>query len=351
MSGQVYGSVPDTLQGSLNSTPFVAYDESSPVFPGGDLEMMDFVERNIHYPKDAIEKGIEGKVVVKFMVTKSGTISNISIVKSVYKSLDEEAVRVVKSFPKFKPAMRGKEPIDGSLTIPFVFSLPSKNKSDVVYIDADYIPIFPGGDEALKKFVEGSIRYPKEALDKGIQGRVFLKFTVTKDGDIRRIKVGHSVCKALDAEAIRIAKSLPKFKPGTENGVPVDKEFYLPVDFKLPSERQPKIYYDHYFHRPVFPGGEVALHKFIKDNLRYPKDALEKGIEGRVITQFTITKTGSIRNVRIVRSLYKSLDKEAIRVVKLLPSFEPGKKGGVLTDIDYTLPVNFRLPSSVETKK
>ena len=81
------------------------------------------------------------------------------------------------------------------------------------------------------------------------------------------------------------------------------------------------------------------------------KYALEKGIEGRVITKFTVTKAGSIRNIRIVRSVYKSLDEEAIRIVKSLPKFVPGKIDGALVDIEYTLPVNFRLPPEYKTKK
>lgn len=62
--------------------------------------MMKFIEKNIHHPQDVIEAGFEGKVVVKFTVIKTGSICNISIVESVCKSLDEEAVRIVKSFPK-----------------------------------------------------------------------------------------------------------------------------------------------------------------------------------------------------------------------------------------------------------
>lgn len=86
--------------GNFNSTSFVTCDDSCPVFHGGDAEMMKFIEKNIHHPQDVIEAGFEGKVVVKFTVIKTGSICNISIVESVCKSLDEEAVRIVKSFPK-----------------------------------------------------------------------------------------------------------------------------------------------------------------------------------------------------------------------------------------------------------
>ena len=95
---------------------------------------------------------------------------------------------------------------------------------------------------------------------------------------------------------------------------------------------------------PEFPGGQQALMNYLGANVRYPEAAQEKGIQGRVICQFVINKDGSIVDVRVVSSGGDpSLDKEALRVVKNMPNFIPGKLHGKPVRVRYTLPINFRL--------
>ena len=98
---------------------------------------------------------------------------------------------------------------------------------------------------------------------------------------------------------------------------------------------------------PEFPGGMSELMKFIQENMQYPKIATKKGIEGRVICQFTIKKDGSIdhKSIIVIRGLHKSLDKEAVRVIKKMPKWKPGKDyEGQVQDCKYTIPVTFKLP-------
>lgn len=94
---------------------------------------------------------------------------------------------------------------------------------------------------------------------------------------------------------------------------------------------------------PVFPGGEAALLKYVAEHIRYPPMAQENNIQGRVVVQFVVTKTGSIGQVKVVRSKDPDLDKEAVRVVKSLPKFTPGKMNGHAVNVWYTLPINFKL--------
>ena len=96
---------------------------------------------------------------------------------------------------------------------------------------------------------------------------------------------------------------------------------------------------------PEFPGGMTELTKFIQENMQYPKIAIKKGIEGRVICQFTVTKDGSIEDIIVVRGLHKSSDKEAVRVIKKMPKWKPGKNyKSEVKDFKYTIPVTFKLP-------
>ncbi|MCQ2289839.1 MAG: energy transducer TonB [Muribaculaceae bacterium] len=94
---------------------------------------------------------------------------------------------------------------------------------------------------------------------------------------------------------------------------------------------------------PQFPGGDAALMKHIASHMQYPPMAQEQGIQGKCIVQFVVTKTGSVGEVKVVRSLSPDCDNEAKRVVKGLPKFTPGKQNGQPVNVWYTLPVTFKL--------
>ncbi|MDE6720862.1 MAG: energy transducer TonB [Bacteroidaceae bacterium] len=94
---------------------------------------------------------------------------------------------------------------------------------------------------------------------------------------------------------------------------------------------------------PMFPGGEAALLKYLQKNLKYPAQAQDNGIQGRVMVQFVVNKDGSVVEPKIIRSVDPSLDKEAMRVVSAMPKWTPGKQRGKTVRVRYTLPVTFRL--------
>ena len=94
---------------------------------------------------------------------------------------------------------------------------------------------------------------------------------------------------------------------------------------------------------PMFPGGDAALMKYLSSHIQYPTMAMENNIQGRVIVQFVVTKTGKIGEVKVVRSVDPDLDAEAVRVCKSLPDFIPGKMNGQAVNVWYTLPVTFKL--------
>ncbi|MEI8274089.1 MAG: TonB family protein [Paludibacter sp.] len=94
---------------------------------------------------------------------------------------------------------------------------------------------------------------------------------------------------------------------------------------------------------PQFPGGEQELLNYINKNIKYPVIAQENGVQGKVILRFVVSKTGMVDRVEVVRQLDPACDKEAIRVVKSLPRFIPGKQNGVNVAVWYTLPVTYKL--------
>ena len=113
------------------------------------------------------------------------------------------------------------------------------------------------------------------------------------------------------------------------------------VDEK-PKEEETKVF-DVVEQMPSFPGGDAELMKFLSTHIKYPVVAEENGIQGRVIATFVVERDGSISDVKVIKSVDPSLDKEAIRVLKSMPKWIPGKQNGSAVRVKYTVPVTFRL--------
>ncbi len=125
-----------------------------------------------------------------------------------------------------------------TLTIISVLSLNKTNyaqevQKEKVYTDADVLPEYPGGIDALIKEIVQNIKYPQTAKEENIQGKVFVQFVVKKDGSVADVKVLEGIDKACDEEAVRVVKGLKQFKPGTKDGKTVAVQMVLPIVFKL----------------------------------------------------------------------------------------------------------------------
>ena len=126
---------------------------------------------------------------------------------------------------------------DVMVTLPDNYSYVFEPKEDEnrpgVYIVVEQMPEFPGGDRALMDFVKDNIQYPAEAKEKGIKGLLYVNFIVEPDGSLSNIKVLKGVGGGCDEEAIRLVESMPKFKPGMQNGEAVRVSYTIPVIFRL----------------------------------------------------------------------------------------------------------------------
>lgn len=119
------------------------------------------------------------------------------------------------------------------LLFSFTTSTAQTKKNNMVYDVVEVMPQFPGGQIAMLKYIMENIKYPKQIMEEGIQGRVTVSFIVEKDGRVSNVRLLRSVQPSLDKEAIRVVKSMPKWTPGKQNGKPVRVRFNLPVMFKL----------------------------------------------------------------------------------------------------------------------
>ncbi|MBQ2484167.1 MAG: energy transducer TonB [Muribaculaceae bacterium] len=115
------------------------------------------------------------------------------------------------------------------------------------------------------------------------------------------------------------------------------------VEKKTPVEEKKEEIFKSVEQMPTFPGGDAALMKYLSSHINYPAMAQENGVQGRVVVQFVVTKTGKVGEVKVVRSVDKDLDREAVRVCKSLPNFVPGRQNGQPVNVWYTLPVTFKL--------
>lgn len=236
----------------------------------------------------------------------------------------------------------------------------------------EQMPAFPGGEKELAKFLSQNLKYPVSAQKAKISGRVILGFIITKTGEIKDIKVVRGIDQALNDEAIRVAKLMPKWVPGKQNGTEVDTDYRLPVVFRLSGDKSVKISPDEVVvtgftlkqedasaknnsrpfttveKMPTFPGGESAMQKFIADNLKYPKESMDKGIQGRVTVRFIVEATGEITEVKVIRGIDPLLDAEAVKVIEEMPKWIPGKQNGQTVRTYYTLPLVYRLKGDKE---
>ena len=255
-----YTIEPFTLSGNLFEQLFdlaTSYEdtvyqivEQMPKYTGGEEAMMKYVAENIKYPQAAKDKNISGRVFVGFVIEKDGSVSNVKVVRGIGGGCDEEAARVIKEMPKWKPGMQKGKPVRVNYMMPIFFKLddgqPAKsvkkekaNNPDMtpdkngVYQIVEEMPKFPGGEDALMDYVSKNVVYPKEAQEKGISGRVFVGFIVEKDGSVSDVKVLRGIGGGCDEEAVRVISGLPKWKPGKQEGKPVRVSYQMPINFKL----------------------------------------------------------------------------------------------------------------------
>lgn len=102
-----------------------------------------------------------------------------------------------------------------------------------IFTFVEEYPEFPGGDKALREYILNNIKYPEVARTSGITGTVYVQFVVEKNGSISDVKVVRGIGGGCDEEAVRVVKSMPKWKPGKQRGVPVRVYFTLPIELKL----------------------------------------------------------------------------------------------------------------------
>lgn len=227
------------------------------------------------------------------------------------------------------------------------------------------LPSYSTGD--VWKYLNDNVRFPSGATLNRSDNSVIVHFIVEKDGSLNSFSLYAGSYPILDAEVLRVAKTMTKWNPGKRaNGEIVRTTFLLGGTYKLENgklklyplpQREPEKYEGEVFDvadkLPQFPGRLKAMKKFIADNMKYPEEAIKFKEEGNVAVQFIVSPTGEISDIfGVVRCRFNEhcsstslvLSKEAERIVGMMPNWTPGEKKGKKVATRYVLPISFKLP-------
>jgi TonB family protein len=238
------------------------------------------------------------------------------------------------------------------------------------FVSLETQPTFPGGMEKFYAYLKENVLYPAEAKANKLEGKVFLSFIVEKDGSLMDIQVQRGLGGGTDEEAVRVLKACPKWTPGTQNGNVVRVKYNIPISFNLKTSKSengaapdkstskaPQVYdfaasptQEDKIHdfvsldkQPTFPGGMEQFYRFLARTVKYPKEAQDKNIQGKVFLTFVVEKDGKLTNIKIDRKLGGGTDEEAIRVMKLSPNWIPGILDKKPVRVKYNIPILFTL--------
>ncbi len=213
-----------------------------PEMIGGDEKFADWVCYNMRYPVETDGEKAKGRVVVAGIVGYDGKFSNPVIIKSGTPGMNREALRLASNMPLFTPGGISTN-CRSYFAVPIVFnpdsyapwrkSVNTNTSSDEICTNPDTGAEFPGGQQALYRWLGENLRYPPAAVENNIQGRVVVSFVIEKDGSIGKVTVIRYKDPDLDKEAIRLIKSMPRWTPAQYNGQPVRSQMNIPITFSL----------------------------------------------------------------------------------------------------------------------
>lgn len=320
-------------QANTQEKPYT-YVDQMPQFKGGEGEMHKFLGSNIKYPDAAISNGLEGLVVVSFVVEKDGKISEVQTVKSLGQGTDEEAMRVVKLMSgHWTPGSQKGEVVRVRYTLPIKFALKGADKAAAAD-KANRMPAFKGGTEAMQQAMQAHLVLPAEAKKENLNARVVVKFYVDKDGRVSNLRLegtklkktvgpgseldymdastfqlqNKAILAKLSESAMAAVKATSgQWEPAFKNGQPVGSELVLPVQFLslesgkggekmgVPSmTKYTKSFYkaDEVDVKPTLKDGSIE--RYLAKTIRYPA---EVDYEAAVTLTYMVKENGDVMTI------------------------------------------------------
>jgi len=346
--------------------------EVAPEFPGGMDKMAKYLSENIKYPEEAKEKGISGRVFISFVIEKDGSVNEVKVMRSIGGGCDDEAVRVVKAMPKWKPGMQKGKPVRVNYVLPILFKF-----------DDDGVKGLKGTSwEGTGKGTKDKVNYTMQMtmeIESATAGYFVMTLTSEKKGKTNTEfeDVGLPFTYTFDG------KSTGSINPTNPDGSAMTKEAQPPYGFTLDekgnmivnfydmkedigvekivfsktskssnpvrmsvSSEKEKIY-DTPETMPEYVGGMDAMIKYLQENITVPKKYQDMDTKAtyRVMVKFVVEADGSVTEVETVKPepSKQDLNDEAVRVVKGMPKWKPGTMDGKPVRVKYVLPVTYKL--------
>jgi len=253
-------------------------------------KMVEYLYTNLKYPAIARENGVEGTVVVQFIVEKDGSISNAKVTRDIGAACGDEALRLVNNMPNWNPALRRNNPVRSEYNVPVKFKIDSERtevvqeKPQTKYDDNAHITMSKEVDDRVESLPNASRKPPPPPPP--IRSQIF-----------------------------RVVEQMPKF-PGCEE-----------IEDK----------------RDANTCATKNMLTFIYENLQYPAEARKNEVEGISVVTFIVEKDGVLTDAKILRSLGSGTDEEVLRIVNAMPNWNPGKQRGKNVRVQFNMPVRFRL--------
>jgi TonB family protein len=321
--------------------------EQMPQFPGGEKRLVHYISEYTKYPPQAKADKIEGTVVVGFVVSKTGRIENVKVVKSINPALDGEAVRVVISMPYWIPGKQNGLPVDVYYNIPIEFKLQNSGKET------------SESDSGMEDLQNQMVDLQEQMSDN--QNKMAelqeLSATAQNQNDDRQKQIANLHKQMPDVQ--KQMAGLQRLMEGSQNESADRRKQMTELRNRLTGLHQqmaglhaqlgelhaqsaPALYRQ-IEEMPKFPGGETEMMKFLKLSLKYPVTANVKGITGSAFVLFIVDKNGKIANALVTNEIDLSLSAEALRVIKNMPDWTPGRQGGKPVNVACTIPIRFIL--------
>ncbi|MCA8832329.1 TonB family protein [Hymenobacter pini] len=354
--------------------------QTRPEYVEGEYALRQYLRNQLRRPA-AVKAGRErGVVTVNFVVQPDGRLTNAFIARGLSVASNAEALRLVQAMPRWRPARYQDKPVPVQYQISVPFEPPVQAVPDLsglqgegkvveevvenkVYTYVEQMPVFPGGQEYLVKYVQASLRYPAAAVANKVEGRVFVRFVVQPTGQVDNVEVIKGLGAGCDEEAARVIKALPTFEPGKQNGRLVAVQHTLPVMFSLDStpgapgvaipplptlpKPEDKVY-TYVEQMPTLAGTtEATIASALQAAVVLPAEVVKGDTEGRVYLSFVVNRDGRTDEAKVLRGLCTACDAAALAAVAKLPRLEPGRQNGKPVRVQLTHTVQLFGPNHV----
>lgn len=310
------------IPGSNQDTVY-SFVDKMPQFPGGEKEVVSFMSKTMRYPEEAQKRNESGKVIVQFVISKTGKVEKAKVLKGVSPELDNEALRVIGLLPDWIPGEQNGEKVNVYRIVPILFKAVSPGEAwevtdkTVVVIDNVKMPA---------NFNATILNFDKFA------SVIVLKPFPEKEKSKLMSKYGNLAANGvilITSNKSEIQYSLPDSTINPSKNTSCKEEAVI----------------------PVFPGGEAKLLNYIADSIQYPFVAKRLNTQGKVMIRFRVDTSGKVSDATVIRAVDYFLNKEAVRVVNSMPALTPGTQCGKKINFYVTVPVNFKLDLPKADKK